>query len=179
MNYRNSNSTSLSYYFHYRTYRMTSDLRSPHPIPNGESAARVLNVPDLATDDQDLTPSASPTSSPMVGQRHRCVSVSNPEPVIRMVAEGLIQKGRDLEEFLEDKLLISVLDDADGLVKPGYRGEWEGGREGGREGREGGRGGGRGREDRGEGRADEGREGRSRGEGMRDGRGGSRGGESG
>lgn len=87
-----------------------------HSTPNGG----LKLPPDLA---DDLTPAGSPCSSPIMGHRSRFVSVSNPEPMIRLVAEGLLRKGVAMEEMLEDRLLISTLEDADGIVKTDYRGE--------------------------------------------------------
>lgn len=94
--------------------RMIPDLRkSPtHSIPNGGNS---LNLTD------DLTPAVSPSQSPILGHRSRTMSVSNPEPMIRLLGEGLIRKGTAMEGFLEDKLLCSILEDADGIVKQNHR----------------------------------------------------------
>ena len=102
---------------------MTSELK--HPMANGGSGpgvtSRGLSLPEGFHD--DLTPSSSPTNSPRLTQRSRIMSVSNPEPVIRLVAEGLVRKGEAMEQMLEDRLLCSVLEDADGIVKPDHKGE--------------------------------------------------------
>jgi len=71
----------------------------------------------------DLTPSASPTHSPTLDRRSRTMSMSNPEPVIRLVAEGLVRKAKDMMEMLEDRLLASVLEDGRGIVDPPCDGE--------------------------------------------------------
>lgn len=101
---------------------MTAELRIPGPTANGSGPARGLSLPEGFQD--DLTPTSSPTNSPRL-TRTRIMSVSNPEPVIRLVAEGLIRKGDSMQEMLEDRLLASVLEDADGIVKPDHKG-WYG-----------------------------------------------------
>ena len=99
---------------------MTSELKQP--VANSTAPNRGLSLPEGFQD--DLTPASSPTSSPRLSHRMRTMSVSNPEPVIRLVAEGLIRKGESMQEMLEDRLLISVLEDADGIVKPDHKGVW-------------------------------------------------------
>ena len=104
-------------------YRMTPDLSPTHPsIPNGGSAphSHALNLPDTPQD--DLTPVGSPVGSPILGHRSRLQSVSNPAPVICMVAQGLVQKADSMLELLEDRLLTSTLEDAEGIVKPDHKG---------------------------------------------------------
>ncbi len=96
-------------------------------IPNGGSGPSHpttlgLGLPDAIVD--DLTPAGSPTHSPILPHRTRLLSVSNPEPVIKIIAEGLIRKGEAMAEMLEDNLLISVLEDADGIVKPNHKGTY-------------------------------------------------------
>lgn len=98
---------------------MTSEL----PTPNASGPARGLSLPEGFQD--DLTPNSSPSNSPRLPHRGRMMSVSNPEPVIRLVAEGLIRKGESMQEMLEDRLLASVLEDADGIVQPDHKG-WYG-----------------------------------------------------
>ena len=93
-------------------------------IPNGGSGhthPHGLGVPEALQD--DLTPVGSPTNSP-VQHRRRLLSVSNPEPVIKLIAEGLIRKGKAMVEMLDDRLLISILEDADGIVKPNHKGKF-------------------------------------------------------
>ena len=104
--------------------RLIPELRpsSPgpaHSTPNGDLK---LN-PDSSSLSDDLTPAASPCSSPILGHRTRLISVSNPEPMIQLVAEGLLRKGVAMQEMLEDRLLISTLEDADGITKMDYKGE--------------------------------------------------------
>lgn len=103
---------------------MTPEMRhspSRHSLPNGGNTSLGFGISDGVND--DLTPAGSPTNSPILGHRSRMVSMSNPEPVIMLVAEGLIRKGKSMEELLEDRLLISVLEDADGIVKPDHKGK--------------------------------------------------------
>lgn len=86
-------------------------------LPNGNHL--ILGIPETTVG--DLTPEGSPSNSPMMGRRVRNESISNPEPVIKMVAEALIRKGMALEVHLEDRQLISILEDAKGAVEPTYQ----------------------------------------------------------
>lgn len=92
----------------------------PPPLQNGV-ASHSLAVPQDALSQNDLTPNVTPTSSPTI-HRKRIISISNPEPVIKLVAEGLGQKVEALISYLNDKLLLSVLEDSDDLLKTTSRG---------------------------------------------------------
>ncbi len=94
--------------------------RLPNSSSNGGGKLAVAEV-----NHDDLTPSSSPTSSPTMDRRMRTMSISNPEPVIKLVAEGLMRKAEAMEELLEDKLLTSMLEDARGIVEPSYESEWK------------------------------------------------------
>ena len=74
-------------------------------IPNGNRG-----------DADDLTPVHTPTNSPST-VRKRIVSVSNPEPMIKLMVQGVLQKVESFLEYLEDKLLLSVVEECDGLLK--------------------------------------------------------------
>ena len=74
-------------------------------IPNGS-----------CNDADDLTPVHTPTNSPST-IRKRIVSVSNPEPVIKLLVQGVLQKVGSFLEYLDDKLLLSVVEECDGIVK--------------------------------------------------------------
>ena len=91
------------------------------PISNGLGDSLSVAVD---TNNDDLTPSSSPTHSPTFERRSRTVSMSNPEPVIRLVAEGLVRKAEDMKELLDDRLLASVLEDGRGIVDPPCDGTW-------------------------------------------------------
>ncbi len=65
----------------------------------------------------DITPSSSPVMA-----RRRIVSISNPVPILKLVVEGLLQKTEALLKSLEDRLLLSVLDDTAGILVPTGRG---------------------------------------------------------
>ncbi len=94
--------------------------RLPNSSSNGGGKLAVAEV-----NQDDLTPSSSPTSSPTMDRRMRTMSISNPEPVIKLVAEGLMRKAEAMEELLEDKLLTSMLEDAREIVEPSYESEWK------------------------------------------------------
>ena len=87
-----------------------------HPvIPNGR-----LDISNGDAD--DLTPLNTPPSSPLFNRR-RVVSVSNPEPIIKLMVQGILQKVESFLEYLEDKLLLSVVEECDGIVKTTTRGK--------------------------------------------------------
>ena len=91
------------------------------PADHSTSNGCTLSV-GLDSIHDDLTPACSPTHSPVLGHRNRTMSVSNPEPVIKLVAEGLIRKAESMGELLEDRLLVSMLGDARGIIDPPYEG---------------------------------------------------------
>ena len=74
-------------------------------IPNGNRG-----------DADDLTPVHTPTNSPST-TRKRIVSVSNPEPMIKLMVQGVLQKVESFLDYLEDKLLLSVVEECDGILK--------------------------------------------------------------
>ncbi len=63
----------------------------------------------------------TPTSSPLMARR-RIVSISNPIPVLKLVVEGLLQKTEALLKSLEEKLLLSVLEESSGVLVPTGKG---------------------------------------------------------
>lgn len=71
----------------------------------------LLRVPGPAPG-MDLTPA----SSPIV--RQRMVSVGSPMPVVKLLADSLLSKVSSLKELLKDKLLVSILEDADPFMTP-------------------------------------------------------------
>ena len=78
-----------------------------HPmIPNGH-----LDIPNGSEAD-DLTP----TNSPLLN-RKRMVSVSNPEPMIKLMVTGVLQKVDSFLGYLDDKLLLSVVEESNGILK--------------------------------------------------------------
>ena len=80
-------------------------------IPNGGSRG----------DADDLTPVHTPTNSPSTA-RKRIISVSNPEPMIKLMVQGVLQKVESFLGFLEDKLLLSVMEECDGILKTTVQG---------------------------------------------------------
>ena len=66
--------------------------------------------------DDDLTPVHTPTNSPST-IRKRVISVSNPEPMIKLMVQGVLQKVESFLEYLEDKLLLSVVEECDEILK--------------------------------------------------------------
>ena len=98
---------------------MSQELRPipAHQVPNGS-----LSVP--SGDSDDLTPVHTPTSSPLPTRRSRIVSVSNPEPMIRIMVQGIIQKVEAFLEYLDDRLLLSVVEECDKVVKTTIQGGW-------------------------------------------------------
>lgn len=83
-------------------------------IPNGR-----LDVPNGDAD--DLTPLNTPPSSPNPSRR-RLISVSNPEPMIKLMVQGILQKVETFLEYLEDRLLLSVVEECNGIVKATVQG---------------------------------------------------------
>ena len=74
-------------------------------IPNGNRG-----------DADDLTPVHTPTNSPST-TRKRVISVSNPEPMIKLMVQGVLQKVESFLSYLKDKLLLSVVEECDGIFK--------------------------------------------------------------
>ena len=68
---------------------MVLELRSSNPVSNGVGLGPTLKVPAVIHD--DFTPTTSPTNSPTL-PRHRILSISNPAPVLKLVARGMVQK---------------------------------------------------------------------------------------
>ena len=68
-------------------------------------------------DADDLTPVHTPTNSPSTVRKQRVMSVSNPEPMIKLMIQGVLQKVESFLGFLEDKLLLSVVEECDGILK--------------------------------------------------------------
>ena len=94
---------------------------APSSLHNGVPS---LGLPQDSSVYDDLTPNVTPTSSPTTSRR-RIVSISNPEPVIKLVAESLAQKVVALTSYLNDKLLLSVLEDSSDLLETTSRGMLE------------------------------------------------------
>ena len=90
-------------------------------IPALHKLKKQLLTPNVV-EVSDLTPMTSPANSPIsFRRRSRIKSVSNPEPVIRLVAEALVMKSIAMEEFLGDEGLLGFLKDAEGIVEPAYQ----------------------------------------------------------
>ena len=77
-----------------------------------------LSPPTLSALHNDITPTSSPVMS-----RRRIISISNPIPVLKLVVEGLLQKSAALLKSLDDKLLVSVLEDSDSILSPTGKGK--------------------------------------------------------
>ena len=65
---------------------------------------------------EELTPLHTPSSSPLPLRRQRLLSVATTQPVLKLVAEGFLQKLTKLSNLLHDKLMLSVLREADVLI---------------------------------------------------------------
>lgn len=80
-----------------------------HPVP---AHPMLSNGPVANGDVDDLTPTNSPRLT-----RKRVVSVSNPEPMIKLMVQGVVQKVESFVDYLDDRLLNSVVEECDGIVK--------------------------------------------------------------
>ncbi len=72
------------------------------------SFLKVPGLPKLTA--MDLTPASTPIL------RHRLVSIGSPLPVVKLLADSLLSKVASLKQLLENKLLLSVLEEADHLM---------------------------------------------------------------
>ena len=84
-----------------------------HPVPAHTMLPKGrLDIPNGGGEADDLTP----TNSPLLNRR-RVVSVSNPEPMIKLMVTGVLQKVETFLVYLDDRLLSSVVEECDGVVK--------------------------------------------------------------
>ena len=98
---------------------MSPPPSSPHE--NGGINISELSLPSSLA--SSLNDDLTPTASPVLSARHRIISISNPEPVLKLVVEGLLQKSSSLLESLEDKLLQSVLEESNSILVPTGKGQ--------------------------------------------------------
>ena len=115
---------------HIHTHRMICEIHGISPPPSSSQQNGGINISELSLSSSlasslgdDLTPNITPTASPVLSARHRIISISNPEPVLKLVVEGLLQKSTSLLESLEDKLLQSILEESNGILVPTGKGQ--------------------------------------------------------
>ncbi len=90
-----------------------SETEQANDVFNPSELSLSLSPPTLSYLQNDLTPTASPVMA-----CRRIISISNPIPVLKLVVEGLLQKTETLLKSLEEKLLLSVLEESAGILVP-------------------------------------------------------------